>query len=352
MRRTGLVYVVSVSLLLVALFGAVLNAPLVKGDSGTIYIRADGSIDPSTAPISSIDNVTYTFTDNINDSIVVERDNIVIDGAGYSVQGSGSGYGVVLSSRSNVTIEKASIKGFDYGIWLYYSSNNSILGNNIITHNGDCIWLNEHSNNNNISRNNIAGHSYGNGISLTEFSSYNSIFGNSVTNNGYGIVFYEYSNNNMICGNNVTANINSGIELHDGSSNNTIFENDITNNSWGICVYFGSDNNSIFHNNFVGNLKENAFIQESQRNMWDNGYPSGGNYWSNYTGTDANRDGIGDSAYVIDANNTDHYPLMTQYTILEFPSFFILPLFMIATLLAALVLERKCLVYKSRRDLT
>ena len=53
-----------------------------------IYIRADGSIDPGTAPISSVDNITYTLKDNIfNQSTVVERDNIVVDGAGYTVQG-------------------------------------------------------------------------------------------------------------------------------------------------------------------------------------------------------------------------------------------------------------------------
>jgi len=44
--------------------------------AGTIYIRADGSIDPPTANITSADNVTYTFTDNNYDEIVVERSNI------------------------------------------------------------------------------------------------------------------------------------------------------------------------------------------------------------------------------------------------------------------------------------
>ena len=55
--------------------------------SGTIYIRADGSVE-GTTDISTVDNVTYTFTDNIiNQSIVVERDNILVDGAGYTVEG-------------------------------------------------------------------------------------------------------------------------------------------------------------------------------------------------------------------------------------------------------------------------
>lgn len=61
------------------------------GGTGTIYIRADGRVDPPDAPISTQDNVTYVFTDNINDSIVIERDNIVVEGAGYKVQGIGGG---------------------------------------------------------------------------------------------------------------------------------------------------------------------------------------------------------------------------------------------------------------------
>jgi hypothetical protein len=87
-------------ILLVAVFVVVLNVPLVLA-SGTIYIRADGSIDPSTAPISTVDSVTYTFTDNINDSLVVERDNIVVNGAGHVLEGAGTGNGMSLTGRSN-----------------------------------------------------------------------------------------------------------------------------------------------------------------------------------------------------------------------------------------------------------
>ena len=48
-------------------------------------------------------------------------------------------------------------------------------------------------------------------------------------------------------------------------------------------------------------------------NIWDNGYPSGGNYWSDYAGVDADGDGIGDTPYIIDDNNIDHYPLMGPF---------------------------------------
>ncbi|MGQ9461229.1 MAG: hypothetical protein ACUVRA_08400 [Candidatus Bathyarchaeaceae archaeon] len=58
-------------------------------------------------------------------------------------------------------------------------------------------------------------------------------------------------------------------------------------------------------------------------NVWDNGYPSGGNYWSNYSGTDLHwgsgqtetgSDGIGDTAHQIDADNIDRYPLMGPFS--------------------------------------
>jgi hypothetical protein len=56
--------------------------------------------------------------------------------------------------------------------------------------------------------------------------------------------------------------------------------------------------------------------------MWDDGYPSGGNYWSDYSGTDSYRgshqnetgsDGIGDTPYAIDENNQDKYPFTKSY---------------------------------------
>jgi len=54
-------------------------------------------------------------------------------------------------------------------------------------------------------------------------------------------------------------------------------------------------------------------------NVWDDGYPSGGNYWSDYTGVDANSDGIGDTPYILDAQNVDNYPLMQPFNKIQIP---------------------------------
>jgi parallel beta-helix repeat protein len=121
-------------IILVASSFAPLGVPRVEA-SGTIYIRADGSIDPPDAPISIVDNFTYTLTGNITaftDGIVIERDNIVVDGVGYTLTGSGvNGNGATLTDRCNVTVRNMTIKNFTCGILLDSSPNNTLSGNNI-----------------------------------------------------------------------------------------------------------------------------------------------------------------------------------------------------------------------------
>jgi parallel beta-helix repeat protein len=244
--------------------------------SGTIYIRADGSVEGTTNIVSD-DNVTYVFTADINDSVVVQRSNIVIDGNGYTLQGSGSGDGFCLSDINNVTVTRTNIKGFSplwYGIIVSRSFNISICGNNIMN--------NSH---------------YGIGL----FASHNNIYDNNITDNDRGIGLYS-SHNNFVVGNNFANNV-YGIRLGDSSDN--IF----------------------YHNNFINNEVQ-VYDEGSSKsiNVWDNGYPSGGNFWSVYTGVDmksgfyqneTGSDGIGDMPHIINANNTDNYPLMGLFSDLK-----------------------------------
>ena len=261
---------ITLTLLLITMLTLAFNIQPVKA-SGTIYIRADGSVDPLTAPIQR-DVDVYTFTDNIYDEIVVERSNIIIDGDGHTLQGSGSGYGFYLYGMNNVTIEKTNIKNFHDGIWLCSSSSNSISGNNVTANNWYGIWLFS--------------------------SSSNSISGNNIANNGDGIFFYYSSSSNSISGNN------------------------IANNWYGTHLY-SSSNNKFSHNNFIDNNFQQAAVSVYSTSVWDDGYPSGGNYWSDHVTVDdfcgiyqdeLGSDGIVDEPYVIDYNNRDNYPLLKPWS--------------------------------------
>jgi len=255
--------------------------------SGTIYIRADGTIDPPTAPISTLDNVTYTFTDNIYESIVVEKGSIIVDGNGSALLGNGSGHGFYWTGISNVTIKNTNIKDFGYGIYPDSSSNNNIAGNTI-TDSGDGIELYYGSSNNSILENTIANNRRG--IWL-EGSSENSIVGNVFVNDGlvawdlYGnvvvdnlvngkpLVYLEDASdvvvedagqvilvncNRMIVENLNLSNTATGVQLW-GTSYTTIARNKITGNSCnGITLDDSSNNNSIVGNNITNKITSNV----------------------------------------------------------------------------------------------
>ena len=225
--------------------------------SETIYIRADGSIDPPTAPISSFDSVIYTLTGNITsdyNGIMVYRDSIVIDGAGYTLQGKGArGRGISFfdlgHGRNNITIKNMEIKGFAYGIDLFFSSYANIYGNNI-TNNNCGISIRESSDYNIISENTITNNTYA-GVCIWS-SSNNTVSENYVTNCRYGIELYWATNNNIL-GNNVSKNT-VGIEICSFSSSNNIFGNKITaNDPSGISLYVSGKNNIIYMNNLTNN---------------------------------------------------------------------------------------------------
>jgi parallel beta-helix repeat protein len=287
---------------------------------------------------------------------------VYLEGASnYTVDDAGQ---VILVRCENIRVESLNLSRTYAGVELWETTNSTISGNKITANNWIGIFLYS-SSGNIISGNNITDN-YDDGIRLTNSLS-NSIFGNNITKNGFGISLYSssgnsisgnditrnyddsrlyysssgiylyISSNNSISGNNVTANNDYGISLY-SSLDNSISENNIANNYDGIYLT-GSSNNSVYHNNFINNTRQVHFFPSGYANLWD--YGSGGNYWSDYSGTDANHDGIGDTPYIIDGNNTDHYPLMTPYAIPEFPSFLILPLFMIATLLAVIAYRKK-----------
>ena len=341
---------IMLTLLLIGMLTLAFNIQGARADwtwTETIYIRADGSVDPDTAPISTIDNVTYTLTDNIVNAapsdyaiaIIIERNNTVLNGAGYTLQGTQAydSKGISLEGRSNVTIKNIDIRNFYFGVCLYWSSNNTVSGNTI-TNNYHGIELSGPSNYNSVSGNTITNSYYG--IELSG-SSNNSMSGNTITNNYYGIALWYSSNHNSMTGNNITSN-DYGIVLWYSSNHNSVSGNTITNSYYGIALWESSNNsvsgntiannadgiwlgyssnNRFWHNNFIDNARQVHIHYYPSTNVWDEGYPSGGNYWSDYEDRypdagEIDDSGIWDTPYEIDEDNQDNYPLMEPYSLL------------------------------------
>jgi parallel beta-helix repeat protein len=129
---------------------------------------------------------------------------------------------------------------------------------------------------------------------------------NEGVKNWVGIQLYNAINDTIR--DNIAGDSEKGISLYEADNNN-IVENDISNCLYGIRFY-SSHKNTIVHNNLINNTHQ-ADLIISHQNTWDNGFE--GNFWSEYSGPDANRDGIGDTSYIIVNGTTtyqDRHPLL------------------------------------------
>jgi hypothetical protein len=256
------------SLILALLAASLLFVPAsAQTDLPTIYIRQDGSIDPSTAPIQRNGN-TYTFTGDAYARLYVQRGNIVIDGAGYTLRGP--------------------YNGTKTDIWIIGQGPNQPTNGTLVPF---VIGLD-------LGGEDVSGLTIKN-LNVKNFS----------------IGMYIWTANNTVTGNAISDNI-VGILL--SGSVNAITRNYIGRNDMG--VFFGVNQPGeiplsleISHNYFDNNTKHLSGCLCKELNTtepihaWDDGKE--GNYWSDYNGTDKNGDGVGDTPYVVDALNQDRFPL-------------------------------------------
>jgi parallel beta-helix repeat protein len=227
---------------------------------------------------------------------------------------SNNGQGVLLAYTTSSFVENVAALNNSCGIHLQFCHNNVLKCNKITPEFriGDCTLM-SNSNSNVVINNKMSNGSFG--IQIV-YSNNNTILENSLTNNREGIEL-EGSSNNLIS-RNIISQGHIGISLG-SSNNNSVIENTISHNNFGFLSLIYTKN-LIYHNNFINNTSQ-VSAHWASGDLWDGGYPSGGNYWSNYPGVDlyggpyqneTGSDGIGDTPHIIEKYQgiKDNYPLM------------------------------------------
>lgn len=192
---------------------------------------------------------------------------------------------VVLVAADSVLVRGFTVRNGKSGIYVVRSSNVTVADNLVMDNRERGILISN-------SQSCIVSRNYAKG-----------------TKPGYGINI-NASSNIIIEGNGATSNYYDGIGLF--SSNSSIVRGNTVGNNQLFGIYIdSSSNNTIYHNNFFSNGKQAS--SNTQANVWDNGVE--GNYWGDYAGEDANRDGIGDDPYIVDEyeQQKDNKPLMRPY---------------------------------------
>ena len=246
------------------------------------------------------------------------RHNTIIDVGG-------KGTGIYAPSAPNLTIANFQIvhgnksDSHSHGIQLTFSQNCSVLRCDVSGFfDGICGTFCDYS----TFDSNIAIENQESGIRL-DYATHNRIIHNNASFNGHSGILTDTSGlagalaEDTIKWNSVTHNY---FGLYLASNGSDVAENNFDQNHYGI-MRVRSSGNDFFHNTLDNDIQTSEY--QALTDSWDDGYPSGGNYWSDYEGSDLKSgpkqdqpgsDGIGDSPYIIDANNVDMYPLIQPWS--------------------------------------
>ena len=229
--------------------------------------------------IDGNDNRTVLYVNADNVSI----NDLKIQYSGCSCEGL---YGIDMgSNRRNVNVTNNNIFSDSVGIYVKDGQDIVIVNNNVTSSRDYSIAIQDSTGilmSDNIFADNLNQVDIENSSALT-------IINNNFTNSGtYGITLTN-SNNNTISGNMFSSNKSYAADA---------------------LFFLQSNNNSIFDNSFQANWS-NVSVRNST-DFWDNGLE--GNFWSSYTGTDSDNDGIGDTPFTIDAQNVDNHPLVGTFS--------------------------------------
>ncbi len=183
-------------------------------------------------------------------------------------------------SRNNIS--------FNYlGIMVHDGDDNNVRSNWIYNNSWYGVYFYSNTWHNNVRGNRIFNHSIKSGILGFTNCSYTDISNNSI--------YYNYY----------------GIKLQSATGNNVTYNEIMNSTYFGVFLDHGADDNWIHHNNFVSNNDGSTQGRDNTGdNMWNTS--DEGNYWSDYTGSDSNKDGVGDTPYSLIGGSgaQDEYPLM------------------------------------------
>lgn len=267
--------------------------------SNTLYVGGDGPGNYSTIQeaINDANNgdTIFVYNGTYVEEIIIEKTIDLIGENPVTTTIESSYIGPIIWIKADyVSVKQFTIKA-DIQCICISSSQNNVIKNNIMTRYGSIINKKELLPDD--------------GIDLVD--TVDTIIANNTIHNRTLGIGSQNASNNHIYSNTITDCV-ACINLEYFSNHNNITENDCIDNFYfGILISESSNYNNIYHNNFI-NCDQNAF--DECMNSWDNDYPSGGNYWDDYTGTDNDGDGIGDIPYLIPGgDNEDRYPLMKPW---------------------------------------
>jgi len=235
-------------------------------------------------------------SNNIDNGIVLDESN------NNTLSGNLMNFSGIFLSGSLVQLASHSIDDTNFfnNKPVYYSIGELGLESSNFTNAGQIILVN-------YTNSIISGLNVSNGFAISFYYCVNNtISGNIASNNTQYGMYFENCVNNTISGNIANDNGILGMYLFWNCNNNTLLGNSVSNNYYGMALE-DSNNNKIFLNNYINNNINAA--DYGVNNKWDNGII--GNHWDDYTGVDANHDGIGDTPYLVPgiAGSQDNFPI-------------------------------------------
>jgi nitrous oxidase accessory protein len=304
MRKSALVLF---WLLLIGLMVSLFRVSLVKTASNTIIVPDDYSTIQEAINHADEGDTIFLSEGTYYENVVVNKSvSLLSDGRTGIINGSIPLEPALTIEADNVFISELRVKGG--GVFLDTSSNCIVKDNHIGTGYGSG-GIDVYRGTHNMIAGNFIEPCTG-GIKLIQ-SDNNTVTRNSMNPHEHSL-FLSNSSFNLISENELGIHWSTTCLLLLSSHSNTIVGNTLLDEGFEFSPhmeFYGSNDNLLFHNNFEGLSCGVDLYENNTGNVWDNGVE--GNYWCDYTGTDTDGDGVGDTG--LPWKGLDYHPLMTPY---------------------------------------